>query len=110
MLSVFNWALMNMSFSPFFHRSLDIDFDSMTLRGPFANLAVRRLSNLSHNQREVMGWYYRDNSYWCEYGVQVRDLFMQRDAHLLQRTQLMVKFEHRTLVIPHRDRVTGHHQ
>ncbi|XP_060758931.1 zinc finger CCCH-type antiviral protein 1 isoform X2 [Neoarius graeffei] len=50
--------------------SLYIDFDSMTLRGPFANLAVRRLSNLSHNQREVMGWYYRDNSYWCEYGVQ----------------------------------------
>ncbi|KAF4079556.1 hypothetical protein AMELA_G00179440 [Ameiurus melas] len=50
--------------------SLYINFDDMTLRGTFADLAVRRLSSLSHNQIEDVGWYYKDNSYWCEYGVQ----------------------------------------
>ncbi|XP_034168921.2 uncharacterized protein si:ch211-244b2.3 isoform X1 [Pangasianodon hypophthalmus] len=50
--------------------SLYIDYDAMTISGPFAGLAVRRLSSVSHNQREDVGWYYRDNSYWCEYGVQ----------------------------------------
>lgn len=50
--------------------SLYIDFDAMTLRGPSADLAVRRLSSLSYNQIEDVGWYYKDNSYWCEYGVQ----------------------------------------
>lgn len=65
-----------MLFYPIFDRSLYIDFDTMTLTTPFAGLAVQRLSSLSHNQREDMGWYYRDNSYWCEYGVQVRDIFV----------------------------------
>lgn len=65
---------MNMLFSPFFHRPLYIDFDAMTLSGPFVDLAVRRLSSMSHNQREDVGWYYRDNSYWFEYGVEVRDI------------------------------------
>ncbi|XP_046728528.1 zinc finger CCCH-type antiviral protein 1 isoform X1 [Silurus meridionalis] len=50
--------------------SLYIDFDAMTLIGPYANLAVRRLSTMSHDQREDMGWFYRDNGFWCEYGEQ----------------------------------------
>lgn len=78
---------------PIFDRSLYIDFDAMTLRGPSADLAVRRLSSLSYNQIEDVGWYYKDNSYWCEYGVQVRDIFVHIDAHLLQRTLLVVKFQ-----------------
>lgn len=56
----------------FFDRSLRIDFDDMTISGPFANLAVRRLSFMPENQTEDIGWYYRDNSHWCEYGVRVR--------------------------------------
>ncbi|KAF5907974.1 poly [ADP-ribose] polymerase 12-like, partial [Clarias magur] len=50
--------------------SLYIDFDNMTISGPFANLAVRRLSSMPYNQTEDIGWYYRDNSHWCEYGGQ----------------------------------------
>ncbi|KAM9467585.1 uncharacterized protein Hap1MRO34_014291 isoform 3-T3 [Clarias gariepinus] len=50
------------------HGSLRIDFDDMTISGPFANLAVRRLSFMPENQTEDIGWYYRDNSHWCEYG------------------------------------------
>ncbi|KAK3544632.1 hypothetical protein QTP86_019125 [Hemibagrus guttatus] len=50
--------------------SLYINFDGMTISGPFQCLAVRRLSSLSHNQRENVGWYFRDKNYWSEYGIQ----------------------------------------
>lgn len=81
---VFNWHLAN---KVFFHfRPLYIDFDAMTLTAPFAGFAVRRISFLSHNQEEVMGWYYRDNSYWCEYGVQVQDVSAHRSLFITKNT------------------------
>ncbi|XP_043093066.1 zinc finger CCCH-type antiviral protein 1 isoform X2 [Puntigrus tetrazona] len=45
-----------------------IDFDGMTVDGPLVNLRVRRNALLSPDQKEVIGWYYRDNQRWCEYG------------------------------------------
>lgn len=50
--------------------SLYIDFDAMTVSGPFANLSIRRNMFLSHNQKQEVGWYYKDNHRWCEYGSQ----------------------------------------
>ncbi|XP_036431438.1 uncharacterized protein si:ch211-244b2.3 [Colossoma macropomum] len=50
--------------------SLHIDFDDMTVMGPFAGLSVRRQTFLSSNQSQEVGWYYKDNTYWCEYGSQ----------------------------------------
>ncbi|RXN05149.1 poly [ADP-ribose] polymerase 12-like isoform X1 [Labeo rohita] len=48
-----------------------IDFDDMTVTGPLANgYSIRRNTLLSHNQKEVIGWYYKDNYRWCEYGSQ----------------------------------------
>ncbi|XP_060745201.1 zinc finger CCCH-type antiviral protein 1-like [Tachysurus vachellii] len=53
---------------------LYIDYDAMTINAllstTFDGLAVRRLLSLSHNQREDVGWYYKDNNSWCEYGLQ----------------------------------------
>ncbi|XP_066523294.1 uncharacterized protein si:ch211-244b2.3 [Hoplias malabaricus] len=48
--------------------SLYIDFDAMTVRGPFSGLCVKRQTFLTQNQSEEIGWYYRDNTQWCEYG------------------------------------------
>lgn len=53
------------------HRPAYIDFDEMTVDGPLVNFSVRRNTLLSYNQKEVMGWYYKDNHRWCEYGSQV---------------------------------------
>uniref|UniRef100_A0A3B4ERC8 WWE domain-containing protein n=1 Tax=Pygocentrus nattereri TaxID=42514 RepID=A0A3B4ERC8_PYGNA len=53
-----------------FNRSLHIDFDDMTVTGPFAGLGVRRQTFLPFNQSQEVGWYYKDNTYWCEYGSQ----------------------------------------
>uniref|UniRef100_A0A8C1YBL4 WWE domain-containing protein n=2 Tax=Cyprinus carpio TaxID=7962 RepID=A0A8C1YBL4_CYPCA len=50
-----------------------IDFDEMTVDGPLVNFSVRRNTLLSYNQKEVMGWYYKDNHRWCEYGSQGSD-------------------------------------
>ncbi|KAK1790563.1 hypothetical protein P4O66_014438 [Electrophorus voltai] len=50
--------------------ALYIDFDAMTVRGPFAGLGIRREMLLSHNQTQEVGWYFKDNSYWQEYGTQ----------------------------------------
>ncbi|XP_016343359.1 uncharacterized protein LOC107689742 [Sinocyclocheilus anshuiensis] len=47
-----------------------IDFDEMTVDGPLVNFSIRRNTLLSQNQKEVMGWYYKDNHRWCEYGSQ----------------------------------------
>ncbi|XP_030629475.1 zinc finger CCCH-type antiviral protein 1 [Chanos chanos] len=47
-----------------------INFDEMTAEGPDDDLRVQRQLFLSHNQRQEMGWYYKDNRYWCEYGTQ----------------------------------------
>ncbi|KAK2832449.1 hypothetical protein Q7C36_015911 [Tachysurus vachellii] len=53
---------------------LYIDYDAMTINAllstTFDGLAVRRLLSLSHNQREDVGWYYKYNNSWCEYGLQ----------------------------------------
>ncbi|XP_073688941.1 uncharacterized protein [Garra rufa] len=47
-----------------------IDFDEMIVDGPQNNLNIRRNTLLSYNQKEVIGWYYKDNHRWCEYGSQ----------------------------------------
>ncbi|KAI4874668.1 hypothetical protein NFI96_031158, partial [Prochilodus magdalenae] len=49
---------------------LYIDFDAMTVRGPFAGLGVQRQTFLSLNQIQEVGWYYKDNTHWYEYGSQ----------------------------------------
>ncbi|XP_062852585.1 uncharacterized protein si:ch211-244b2.3 [Trichomycterus rosablanca] len=49
---------------------LYIDFDAMTVSGPYADFRVQRKVFLSHNQTEDMRWYYKDNYSWCEYGTQ----------------------------------------
>ncbi|XP_072530285.1 uncharacterized protein [Salminus brasiliensis] len=48
--------------------SLYIDFDALTVRGPVARLSVRRHTFLSNGQTQEVGWYYKDNTNWCEYG------------------------------------------
>ncbi|XP_047431549.1 LOW QUALITY PROTEIN: uncharacterized protein si:ch211-244b2.3 [Mugil cephalus] len=50
------------------HGQVFIDFD--TLQSLDAALKVQRLSFLSHGQTEDIGWYYRDDQLWCEYGSQ----------------------------------------
>nr|XP_054595721.1 uncharacterized protein si:ch211-244b2.3 isoform X1 [Nothobranchius furzeri] len=47
---------------------VSIDFD--TLRTNNASLRVQRLSLLSQGQTEDIGWYFRDDHLWCEYGSQ----------------------------------------
>lgn len=47
-----------------------IDFDEMTADKPDDNLAIRRNTLLSQNQKQEVGWYYKDNHRWCEYGSQ----------------------------------------
>uniref|UniRef100_A0A8C2BIP8 WWE domain-containing protein n=1 Tax=Cyprinus carpio TaxID=7962 RepID=A0A8C2BIP8_CYPCA len=58
-----NGITINLSMGPVY-----IDFDEMTVDGAVVNLGVRRNTLLSPNQKEVMGWYYKDNHRWCEYG------------------------------------------
>ncbi|XP_076860827.1 uncharacterized protein LOC143514007 isoform X1 [Brachyhypopomus gauderio] len=50
--------------------SLYIDFDAMTVRGPFAGLRVQRQVFISYSQTQEMGWYFKDNRHWQEYGTQ----------------------------------------
>lgn len=50
------------------HGKVFIDFDK--LQTPNAALKVQRLSFLSQGQTEDVGWYFRDDQLWCEYGAQ----------------------------------------
>lgn len=50
------------------HGQVFIDFDK--LQTPNAALKVQRLSFLSQGQTEDVGWYFRDDQLWCEYGAQ----------------------------------------
>uniref|UniRef100_A0A3Q1GAK7 Uncharacterized LOC110948554 n=1 Tax=Acanthochromis polyacanthus TaxID=80966 RepID=A0A3Q1GAK7_9TELE len=50
------------------HGQVLIDFDK--LQTPNAALQVQRLSFLSRGQTEDVGWYFRDDQLWCEYGAQ----------------------------------------
>ncbi|CAM4566999.1 unnamed protein product [Leuciscus chuanchicus] len=50
--------------------AVNIDFDEMTVSGPLRNLSIRRNTLLSPNQKQEVGWYYKDNHRWCEYGSQ----------------------------------------
>ncbi|KAA0721156.1 hypothetical protein E1301_Tti020652 [Triplophysa tibetana] len=50
--------------------SLYIDFDAMTVSGICGNVLVRRNTFLSINQKQDVGWYYKDNKRWCQYGAQ----------------------------------------
>lgn len=52
------------------HRQVFIDFDKLQTNDPA--LRVQRLSLLPLGRREAVGWYYRDDSLWREYGAQVR--------------------------------------
>ncbi|XP_067283293.1 zinc finger CCCH-type antiviral protein 1 isoform X2 [Pseudorasbora parva] len=49
--------------------TLNIDFDEMTVDGP-CYINIRRNTLLSPNQKQEVGWYYKDNHRWCEYGAQ----------------------------------------
>ncbi|XP_051976990.1 uncharacterized protein si:ch211-244b2.3 [Xyrauchen texanus] len=53
--------------------SLYIDFDALTINEPFTNLSIRRITFLNNNQKQEVGWYYKDNNRWCEYGSQGSD-------------------------------------
>ncbi|KAG1953496.1 protein mono-ADP-ribosyltransferase PARP12 [Pimephales promelas] len=50
--------------------AVNIDFDQMTVSGPLRNLSIRRNTLLSPYQKQEVGWYYKDNHRWCEYGSQ----------------------------------------
>ncbi|XP_051974908.1 protein mono-ADP-ribosyltransferase PARP12-like [Xyrauchen texanus] len=50
--------------------SLFIDFEAMTINGPITNLSIRRKMFLNYNQKQKVGWYYKDNHHWFEYGSQ----------------------------------------
>lgn len=50
--------------------AVNIDFDEMTVSAPLHNLSIRRNTLLSPNQKQEVGWYYKDNHRWCEYGSQ----------------------------------------
>lgn len=54
------------------HRQVFIDFDKLhTLN---AALKVQRLNFLPQGQTEDVGWYFRDDQLWLEYGAQVRKI------------------------------------
>lgn len=53
-----------------FHRQVFIDFDTLQTNNPV--LGVQRRSLLPQGLTEEVGWYYRDDYLWCEYGAQVR--------------------------------------
>lgn len=46
-----------------------IDFDTLQANNP--GIKVQRLSFLPQGQTEDIGWYFRDDQLWCEYGTQV---------------------------------------
>lgn len=49
-----------------------IDFDTLQANNP--GIKVQRLSFLPRGQAEDIGWYFRDDQLWCEYGTQVRKI------------------------------------
>lgn len=55
-----------------FHRVVFIDFDTLQANNP--GIKVQRLSFLPQGQAEDIGWYFRDDQLWCEYGTQVRKI------------------------------------
>lgn len=68
-----------MSSSMCLHRQVFIDFDK--LETTTAGLRVQRLSFLPRRRREAVGWYFRDDQLWREYGSQVRKIYI----HLILR-------------------------
>lgn len=58
-----NWIM-------FLHRKVFIDFDNFQKTNPA--LKVQRVSFLPQGQTEEVGWYFRDETLWREYGSQVR--------------------------------------
>lgn len=57
------------------HRPVFIDFDKLQTLN--AAMRVQRLSFLPQGQAEEMGWYFRDDQLWREYGSQVRKISTQ---------------------------------
>lgn len=55
-----------------FRRVVFIDFDTLQANNP--GIKVQRLSFLPRGQAEDIGWYFRDDQLWCEYGTQVRKI------------------------------------
>ncbi|XP_039996946.1 uncharacterized protein si:ch211-244b2.3 isoform X2 [Xiphias gladius] len=50
------------------HGRVFIDFDKLQTRN--TALKVQRLTFMPQGQTEDVGWYFRDNQLWCEYGSQ----------------------------------------
>nr|XP_012773806.2 uncharacterized protein LOC101468779 isoform X1 [Maylandia zebra] len=50
------------------HEVVFIDFDTLQANNP--GIKVQRLSFLPRGQAEDIGWYFRDDQLWCEYGTQ----------------------------------------
>uniref|UniRef100_A0A669B0Y7 Si:ch211-244b2.3 n=1 Tax=Oreochromis niloticus TaxID=8128 RepID=A0A669B0Y7_ORENI len=50
------------------HGVVFIDFDTLQANNP--GIKVQRLSFLPRGQTEDIGWYFRDDQLWCEYGTQ----------------------------------------
>ncbi|XP_062339523.1 uncharacterized protein si:ch211-244b2.3 isoform X1 [Osmerus eperlanus] len=77
-------------------RPVYIDFDRMTTRS--TALRVRRLNILPAGQSEDVGWYFRDDRLWCEYGskgapVSSRDLEQQFIQNPLGSFQFKVRHQ-----------------
>lgn len=54
------------------HRQVFIDFDKFQTLN--AAMSVQRLSFQPQGQTEDVGWYFRDDQLWREYGSQVRKI------------------------------------
>ena len=56
-----------------FCRQVFIDFDKLQTTN--SAMKVQRRSLLRQGQTEDVGWYYRDDQLWLEYGSQVRTVW-----------------------------------
>lgn len=67
------------------HRQVFIDFDKLQTLN--AAIRVQRLSFLTQGQAEEIGWYFRDDQLWREYGSQVRKLSTQMNQIPVSRCE-----------------------
>ncbi|XP_032445159.1 uncharacterized protein LOC116736657 [Xiphophorus hellerii] len=73
-----------------------IDFDELKTNNPA--LRVQRLSLVPQGQEEDIGWYFRDDSLWCEYGSQSSNMSSSSitskdiETHFTQNPQGVIQF------------------
>uniref|UniRef100_A0A3P9MXK3 Uncharacterized LOC103459200 n=1 Tax=Poecilia reticulata TaxID=8081 RepID=A0A3P9MXK3_POERE len=73
-----------------------IDFDELKTDNPA--LRVQRLSFVPQGQEEDIGWYFRDDSLWCEYGSQSSNMSSSSitskdiETHFTQNPQGVIQF------------------